>query len=62
MFQIIKSVLLKQFKDDDNDEVITTLKPIDSAMFMTAFCRVGIFDVELFEVLEGAFIKKIDEA
>jgi hypothetical protein len=29
---------------------------------MTAYCRVAIFDVELFEVLEHAFVKKIDHA
>lgn len=29
---------------------------------MTAYCRVGILDLELFEVLENAFIRNIDHA
>jgi hypothetical protein len=29
---------------------------------MTAYCRVGIFDFELFEILENVFIKNIDKA
>lgn len=29
---------------------------------MTAFCRVGIFDVDFLEILETIFIKRIDEA
>lgn len=29
---------------------------------MTAYCRVEMYDLELFEVLEHAFVKRIDEA
>ena len=38
------------------------LKPIDCAQFMTAYRRIGIFDIELFYGLEGAFIRRIEEA
>ena len=40
----------------------TLLSPLDCAQFMTAFCRVKLFDPELFEVLEHCFTKRIDEA
>ena len=29
---------------------------------MTAFCRVGIFDIDFLEMLETIFIKRIEEA
>lgn len=62
IFTIVKNILLKDFLEDNMDELVRKLQPIDCAQFMTAYCRVGIFDLELFEVLEMAFIKRIDEA
>ena len=61
IFTIIKNIILKEHLDGNTEGLLDKLKPIDCAQFMTAFCRVSMFDLELFEALEGVFVKKIDQ-
>ena len=52
----------KQLSVNAESDNLSTLKPIDCAKLITAFCSVKMFDLELIQTIEELYIKQIDEA
>ncbi len=74
-FNIIKNIIMEIDIQDkaieegkeiplSNKSLEKTLKPLDCAQLMSAFCKVKLFEgnLDLFELLERHFVKYIDQA